>query len=147
MPLGLLDRLKSHSGRETDAGDLASEEDIDGVVRDLEWLFNASSPLGMMPPEELARFPRVAASVLNYGLRNVFGKVLHDVSDIERQVTFALANFEPRLKVERQSVQISREGQLVEIELEGTLLTNQASRSLYIRTDLRTLNSKLDSHG
>jgi predicted component of type VI protein secretion system len=101
----------------------------------------------MMPPAVLARYPRVAASVLNYGLRNVFGKVLHDVSEIERQVTFALATFEPRLKVESQSVQLSREGLLVEIEIEGTLLTSRASRALRIRTDLSTLNSKLDSHG
>jgi predicted component of type VI protein secretion system len=101
----------------------------------------------MIPSAILARYPRVAASVLNYGLRNVFGKVLHDVSEIERQVAFALAAFEPRLKVESQSVRLSREGQLVEIELEGTLLTNQASRALKITTDLRTLNSKLGSHG
>jgi predicted component of type VI protein secretion system len=95
----------------------------------------------------LARYPRVAASVLNYGLRNAFGQVLHNVTQIERQVTFALAKFEPRLAVNNQSVRLSHEGQLVEIEIEGTLLTNQASQSLCIHTDLRTSNSKLDSHG
>ena len=147
MPSSLLDRLRSRRDAEPDAGGLTGDQDVDTLLRDLEWLFNASSPLAMMPPAVLARYPRVAASVLNYGLRNVFGKVLHDVSEIERQVTFALATFEPRLKVESQSVQLSREGLLVEIEIEGTLLTSRASRALRIRTDLSTLNSKLDSHG
>jgi type VI secretion system lysozyme-like protein len=147
MPSSLLDRLKSHGGTDLRARDLAGGEAIDSVLRDLEWLFNASSPLGSTPPAVLARYPRVAASVLNYGLRNAFGQVLHNVTQIERQVTFALAKFEPRLAVNNQSVRLSHEGQLVEIEIEGTLLTNQASQSLCIHTDLRTSNSKLDSHG
>jgi predicted component of type VI protein secretion system len=123
------------------------EEAVDAFRMDLEWLFNASSPLGLMAPELLKRFPRVAASVLNFGLRSVFGQAVHDPTEIDRHVAFALKTFEPRLQVKKQTVRLGREGQLVEIDLEGTLLTTKASRSLCIRTDLSTLNTRLDSNG
>jgi predicted component of type VI protein secretion system len=115
----------------------------DSVLRDLEWLFNASSPMSDTPPEVLARYPRVADSVLNFGLRNVFGHVLHDLTEIEQEVASALARFEPRLKVQSQKPHLTSGGQLIEIEIRGTLLDNGAQRSLWVRTDLRTLNSRL----
>ena len=121
----------------------------DHIFRDLEWLFNTSSSLGLMAPEELKRFPNVAASVVNYGLRGVFGRVISDLGAVEREVSAAVARFEPRLRVERQALRASREGQLVEIEIQGTLLTRRASRHLWVRTDLETMfsNIRLESHG
>lgn len=132
----LLDRLSSG------VADRPPEYE-DSVLRDLDWLFNASSPLGSTPPEVLARYPGVADSVLNFGLRNVFGRVLHDLTQIEQEVASALARFEPRLKVQSRKLRLSREGRLIEIEICGTLLDSGAQRSLWVRTDLRTLNSRL----
>ncbi len=115
----------------------------EGVLRDLENLFNTMSPLGLLPAETLRRYPNVARSALNYGLRNIFGTVVDDIGRVERQVADALARFEPRLAVSRQSLRATSEGRLVEIELDGVLLTLQAQRHLKIRTDLETLASKL----
>lgn len=115
----------------------------DTVLRDLEWLFNGSSPLSEADAEMRRRYPRASSSVLGYGLRGILGRVVNDPGDMEERVKTALAAFEPRLVVEDMSLRLSREGQLVEIEIKGLLLTQQAKRQLWIRTDLETLQSKL----
>jgi len=120
----------------------------DRIKRDLEWLFNASSPLALSGDSDLRRkYPRTASSVLNYGLRGVLGRVVHDPAEIQRQVEQALAAFEPRMIVENLSLKLTREGQLIEIEIQGLLLTERARRRLWIRTDLQTLDSKLRTDG
>jgi type VI secretion system protein ImpF len=150
---GLLDRLtaprnenlagKRTLGRGGEAPILGDEDYRDSVMRDLEWLFNAVAPLGLADAEVRRKYPRAAASVLGYGLRGILGRVVHDPAEIEKQVAAALATFEPRLAVEEMSLQISREGQLMEIEIKGILLTQQVKRQLWIRTDLESLNSQL----
>ena len=116
----------------------------DTVLRDLEWLFNAVSPLGLEETALRRKYPHAASSVLGYGLRGVLGRVVHDPDEIEEQVEMALAIFEPRLVVEDMSLHVSREGQLMEIEIRGLLLTQRARRQLWIRTELETLDSKLE---
>jgi predicted component of type VI protein secretion system len=115
----------------------------DTVLRDLEWLFNAVSSLGLADKELRRKYPRTASSVLGYGLRGILGRVVHDPGEIQQQVEAALAAFEPRLVLEDMSLKVTQEGQLVEIEIKGLLLTQHAQRRLWIRTDLETLNSKL----
>ena len=68
---------------------------------------------------------------------------MHDLTEVERQIETVLERFEPRLIIEEKRAQLSSGGHLIEIELEGLLLTQQATRRLRIRTDLDTLNSKL----
>lgn len=65
------------------------------VLRDLNWLFNASQHLD----EEIAAYPAVRHSVLNYGLpalsgRPVGGLDLDEVAGLLRQ---SIVDFEPRL--------------------------------------------------
>ncbi len=115
----------------------------DSVLRDLEWLFNSVSPLGMEDSEMRRKYPNAAKSVLGYGLRGVLGRIVHEPGDIRKHVMEALTAFEPRLEVEDISLEVSREGQLVEIQIQGFLLTQHARRRLWIRTDLTTLTSKL----
>lgn len=122
----------------------------DSVKRDLEWLFNASSPFPASKSQALAKkYPYVASSVLNFGLRGVFGRVVTDLREIENQVSFALSAFEPRLQVESQTIQVSEAGQVVEVQLEATLSTQWSSRHMVIRTDLENLHSTLsvDNYG
>lgn len=116
----------------------------DTVLRDIEWLFNATSRLDLSDPKEVARFPQLAGSVLNFGLRGLFGKVVHDLAEIEQAVQEALARFEPRLAVDRQEFKVSREGQLVEIRIEGFLRTQLANRRLTICTDLEVLQTSVE---
>lgn len=138
---GQVEYLSWTEGKETPG--LSEAHFREGVLRDLEHLFNAMSPLGMLSADTLKRYPNVAGSVLNYGLRNIFGTVVEDIGRVERQVADALARFEPRLAVNRQSLRATSEGRLVEIELDGVLLILQAQRHLKIRTDLETLASRL----
>jgi type VI secretion system protein ImpF len=134
-------------GREGEGPGMRAEEYQDTVLRDLEWLFNAVSPLGLTDVEFRRKYPRAASSVLAYGLRGVLGRIVQNPADIENRVRTALAAFEPRLEVEDMSLKLTQEGQLVEIEIRGYLLTQQARRRLWIRTDLETLDSKLKSDG
>lgn len=128
-----------------DGGESTVRDEVhrDSVLRDLEWIFNAVAPLGLDDAEVRRKYPRAAASVLGYGLRGILGRVVHDPGAIERQVATALRTFEPRLVVEEMSLRVSQEGQLVEIEIKGLLLTQNVKRQLWIRTDLDTLNSRL----
>lgn len=150
----ILDRLTSPSSDEVATGarpplaagqESTTREDIyhDSFLRDLEWLFNAIPPLGQTDASWRRKYPRAASSVLGYGLRGVLGRVVHDPVEIEKQVLTALKSFEPRLEVEEMSLEITREGQLVEIALKGFLLIQQVKRQLWIRTDLETLTSRL----
>ncbi len=156
LKASLLDRLAAPNsrdelsgalrpGKEGEAPGLRAEEFQDTVLRDLEWLFNAASPLGLMDAKFRRKYPHVAASVLGYGLRGVLGRVVRDPAEIESQIETALTTFEPRLEIEDMSLKLTREGQLIEVEIRGLLLTQQARRRLYIRTDLETLDSKLNT--
>jgi type VI secretion system protein ImpF len=151
----ILDRLTAPAGddyltgaRRPAAGgeQSAVREDVyrDSVLRDLEWLFNAVAPLGLADADVRRKYPRAAASVLGYGLRGMLGRVVQHPEEIEKQVATALKAFEPRLIVEEMFLRVSREGQLVEIEIRGLLLTQQVNRQLWIRTDLETLDSRLN---
>src|SRR4051794_9610100 len=59
-----------------------------GVLRDLEWLFNA---IGHYPDEKVGRhkfedFPEAYRSVINFGVRQFYGWLAPDVDEIEKQV-------------------------------------------------------------
>src|SRR6266705_2730573 len=70
-----------------------------GVLRDLEWLFNASAHL----PEEgkekfrLSDFPEAFQSVINFGTRQLCGMFAPDMDELERQLAEAIQFFEPRI--------------------------------------------------
>lgn len=150
----LLDRLKAPESSELlsggrSAGREGLREDLyqDTVLRDLQWLFNAASPLGLSEAAFRRKYPRVAVSVLSYGLRGVLGRVVENPREIRDQVEEALTAFEPRLEIEDLSLKLTREGQLMEIEIKGILRTEEARRRLWIRTDLQTLDSRLSKDG
>src|SRR5262245_22518781 len=77
-----------------------------GVLRDLEWLFNASAHL---PNEgrgdlQLDHFPEAEKSVVNYGIRHLCGLTAPDMDDLERRMVQAIQVFEPRIL--RHSIQV-----------------------------------------
>src|ERR1051325_11799347 len=70
-----------------------------GVLRDLEWLLNASAHL---PGEggnrwRLEDFPEAERSVLNFGTRQLSGLFAPDMHELERHLSDALQLFEPRI--------------------------------------------------
>src|SRR6266487_3871322 len=99
----LLDRLTDDDPQNTQEG--RSQRVISlsrykrGVLRDLEWLLNASAHL---PGEGGGRwrmedFPEAEGSVINFGTRQLSGLFAPDMHELERHLTEALRLFEPRI--------------------------------------------------
>ena len=85
------------------------------VLRDLSWLFNTASlecselldeTPGTAAYPRLDEFPAAAASVINFGIPALAGKLGSglDLEALERRVQAAIHNFEPRLR--RDSVRV-----------------------------------------
>lgn len=127
----------------------------EAVRRDIEALFNserfesvplrtpqeASSRAGELP--DLADFPEVRRSVINYGVPAFAGRSPRDFDReaLARELKAVLATFEPRLKesATRVSVTTSDTGG-VTIEIDGLLIMTPVPERLRLRTfvDLET---------
>ena len=93
----LLDRLTASTGEQYGGHPSASLRNYQqNVLRDLRWLLNAKATLSEEHGEE---FPAVAASVLNYGTRDLCGVCASSVNigEIERELIEAIQIFEPRI--------------------------------------------------
>jgi type VI secretion system protein ImpF len=109
------------------------------LIRDLEWLFNTTA-LGAT--EDLADYPEVAASVLNYGLPTLTGQTLStlDPNRLERQLREVLLRYEPRIlpgvriRVVRDNEQMSSAS--LRFDLEGELRAQPAPLYLLLRTEM-----------
>ena len=82
-----------------------------GVLRDLEWLFNS---IGHYPDEVVgevtfADYREAYRSVINFGIRQVYGRLAPDIEEIEKQLFDALVIFEPRIN--RRTLKVSVKNQ------------------------------------
>ncbi|MBS0447258.1 MAG: type VI secretion system baseplate subunit TssE [Proteobacteria bacterium] len=110
------------------------------VLRDLAWLFNAVQPLGA----EADRFPAVAASVLNFGLPPLSGKLAShlDISQLEKTIRSAIVRFEPRILAESLEVRAIEATSaldthnVVEFEIRGELWAQPIPLEILLRTEL-----------
>jgi type VI secretion system protein ImpF len=108
-------------------------------MRDLNWLFNT---VQMMSGEQAEAMPRVADSVLNYGLPALSGMQASDVDIpwLERTLKRAILAFEPRLvrsalrvkAVEFNSVMDTHN--VIEFEITGELWAWGRPIELLLRT-------------
>lgn len=113
-----------------------------GVLRDLEWLFNAAAHL----PEEGARkfrlssFPDACKSVVNFGTRQLCGIFAPEMRELENQLADAIRLFEPRIIRNSLRIKASMERNMIMIELQGELWANPLPEQLFIKTtiDLET---------
>jgi len=109
-----------------------------GVLRDLQWLFNASAHL----PQEgqstvnLEDFPEALHSVINFGTRHLFGVMTPNMRDLERQLAEALYTFEPRIMRNTLRVRSKVVGNVVVLDVEGELWANPLPEHLHIKTTL-----------
>jgi type VI secretion system protein ImpF len=96
----LLDRLTDNEPEERqesrDKRILSPSKLRESVRRDLTWLFNTPNLATVL---DLEKFPRVAESVVNYGLPSLAGRTTSsvDVPEMERLFRQAIWTFEPRL--------------------------------------------------
>lgn len=122
-----------------------------GVIRDLEWLFNASAhlPWEKIQDRTLEDFPEAFKSVINYGIRHLCGMLAPNMEDLERAMIQALHVFEPRILRNSVKIKASLELQVVTFELQGEIWANPVPEELFIRTkvDLEGGSASLGDSG
>ena len=79
----------------------------DSVMRDLGWLLNC---VRLSTVQDLAAYPNVRRSVLNFGLPDLAGRTVSsiDTDELERQLRQAIVEFEPRLIERSLEVSVAR---------------------------------------
>ena len=138
----LLDRLtddEPNNSQETRAQRVISLQRYrQGVLRDLQWLFGTSAHL----PDEgdssinLQDYPEAIKSVINFGIRHLFGLMAPNLREIQQALTEALYNFEPRILRNSLKVKLQMDGNLIVIDIEGELWASPLPEHLHIKTKL-----------
>jgi type VI secretion system protein ImpF len=110
------------------------------VIRDLEWLLNCCD---LASVQDLAPYPLVAESVLNFGMPDLAGRNVSglDVLTLEQALRRAILRFEPRIL--RQSLSIRAavdESQMspnaIRFDIEGELWGSPLPQRLYLKTNV-----------
>jgi type VI secretion system protein ImpF len=113
-----------------------------GVLRDLEWLFNASAHLPVEGRDEfrLGDYPEASRSVINFGTRQLCGLIAPDMVELERELGEAIRAFEPRIIGHTLAIRATLKRHLVSFELSGELWASPIPEKLFIKTiiDLET---------
>jgi type VI secretion system protein ImpF len=111
------------------------------VLRDLSWLFNTTN---LASDADLASFPLVAQSTLNYGLASLSGKLVSslDIARLERALKDALLRFEPRILPHTLSVrgiaasEVETHHNVVSFEIKGDLWGHPYPLEMLLKTDV-----------
>jgi type VI secretion system protein ImpF len=111
------------------------------VMRDLSWLFNTTN---LAAEVELAAYPLVAQSTLNYGLAPLSGKIVSslDLPRLERGLKDAILRFEPRILPHSLSVRSIGQTEplnhhnIVSFEIKGDLWGHPYPLELLLKTDV-----------
>jgi type VI secretion system protein ImpF len=140
----LLERLTDHEPDKTvesrEQRVMSLEKLRKSVIRDLEWLFNA---INLASTIDLDAFPRVAESVLNYGLPGFGGRAASsfDAATLERHIRQAIWCFEPRIL--RNTLQVRAildEKQMnrntIAFEISGDLWAQPTPVRLFLKTEV-----------
>lgn len=115
------------------------------VKRDLETLLNATA---LESTSDLSGYPRIRASVLNYGLPDITGKIVAGLSawGIQEALRDALSHYEPRIVPDSLSVTVDTTGvgmnspraydpeRGLTLSIGGTILGTPMPESVFIQT-------------
>ncbi|MEO0974615.1 MAG: type VI secretion system baseplate subunit TssE [Pseudomonadota bacterium] len=155
----LLDRL---TDREPDKKEESRARSVvslrrlrESVIRDLGWLFNTTR---YSVTDDLSAYPRVAKSVINYGITDLSGKVTSslDPRELERSIRQAVIDFEPRVLPNgippdgiRVRVNVSDDDSrhaAVTFEIEAALWAQPTPTRLFLKTrvDLESGDVRVD---
>jgi type VI secretion system protein ImpF len=140
----LLDRLCDDEPgelREAPHKRSASVQELrESVVRDLGWLLN-SVRLGAT--QDLAAYPYVARSVLNFGLPDLTGRTLSsiDLPELQAELRQAIVHFEPRLLPSSVAVRVENTAaesghNSLQFTIEAQLLAHPLPLALWLRTEI-----------
>jgi type VI secretion system protein ImpF len=138
----LLDRLTDDEPKNTQESRaqrvISIQRYRQGVMRDLQWLFDASAHLAQEGSDDfsLKDFPEAFKSVINFGTRHLFGLMGPNMRELERHLTDALYTFEPRILRNSLKVRSRIAGNIVALEVEGEIWANPLPERLHIKTAL-----------
>lgn len=140
----LLDRLtddepgKSEESREKRV--ISANRLREYVTRDMAWLLNC---VNMCADDELADYPEVARSVLNFGIPDLTGSALSgvDASALQRKIRAAIVAFEPRLTASTLQVTINTDSarmdrQSLTFNIESEMWAQPIPLNLYLKTEV-----------
>lgn len=146
----LLDRLTDDQpGERTESRDrrvLSMRRLRESVLRDLSWLMNADN---LAQTQDLGEFPFVAASTVNFGLRDIAGISLSTalVTDYEREVRQAILDFEPRILANSLHVRAvlasdRMDRHTLSFEIEGEMWADPVPMRVLLKTEVDVENGE-----
>lgn len=111
------------------------------MLRDLGWLLNCVNAGSTL---DFRRYPRVERSTLNFGMVALAGKHLSEIDwkGVEKSLTAAIVNFEPRILRDDLQVSCSSDGEgvkrpnVLSIEIKGRFRHNPSPLPFLFRTDV-----------
>ncbi|MDY0271990.1 MAG: type VI secretion system baseplate subunit TssE [Advenella sp.] len=150
----LLDRLSDDSPdkRQEQGGDhgmMNYEALRKAVLRDLRWVLNTTS---LDADHDLAAWPHVKNSTLNFGVAALAGKSMSEIdwTDVEASVSASIMRFEPRILPESLAVSCITEKNVLEhhnvlsLLIKGKLWCNPYPREFMFRTDIDLESGHMD---
>ncbi|ARZ81139.1 type VI secretion system baseplate subunit TssE [Enterobacter hormaechei] len=153
MQPSLLDRLTDNDPekkRESANSNLITHAALRrNVLRDLQWLFNT---INHDASSDLSGLTQVSRSVVNFGVAPLAGKRMSDIEwhDIQRKLTEAIINFEPRILPQGLQVRcVSDTSSLdlhnvLSIEIKGRLWCVPYPLEFLFRTDVDLENGHFE---
>ncbi|HUN91017.1 MAG TPA: type VI secretion system baseplate subunit TssE [Burkholderiaceae bacterium] len=140
----LLDRLTDEAPAQPRDGGERREVPVRelrrSVLRDLGWLLNSS---GLGAVQDLAAYPRAAASVVNFGLPEMAGRCVSglDMHEVEHRIRKAIRDFEPRilresLEVRAWAADAAPEGNRLVFEVCGDLWCQPVPERLRVTAEI-----------
>lgn len=138
----LLDDAPSEQAEAPEARAIGRQRLRQGVLRDLNWLFNAVALFGTDAPAGATE--RVRRSTLNFGFPSLAGTLASsvDLFDMERLIRQTILDFEPRILSESLRVRGvlppdgAVRGGVLEFEIAGRLWAQPYPMELLLRTAL-----------
>lgn len=108
------------------------------LIRDLSWLLNAG---GLDQTHDLADYPHVARSTLNFGTPSLHGQHREglDLFRVQEGIARSLQRFEPRLmpgSLRVTSIDDSGQGGAVNIRIEAKIYAEPAPLRIVMRTEM-----------
>lgn len=144
----LLDRLTDDEpGKQQESREkrvLSPRQLRQSVIRDLQWLLNCTD---LTSVQDLAAYPQVIDSVVNYGLPDLAGKNISSLDEVtlERNLRKAILRFEPRILGHTLRIRVAVERDRMShnailFDIEGELWGQPMPQHLYLKTqvDLET---------
>jgi type VI secretion system protein ImpF len=146
----LLDRLTDDQPSERSEGRdkrvLSMRRLRECVLRDLTWLMNADN---LAQGEDLADFPLVTGSTINFGVRDLAGVTISNplVDAYELEVRQAILDFEPRilpntLKVRAVVESDAMDRHALSFEIEGDMWADPVPMRVLLRTEVDVENGE-----